>query len=264
MRSSCDASEHQATLGEYRGLERVEGGVVGAGQAAELVVATLGQAPARVGACSDRLGLLREAAHRRQRGPRDGAAQHRGEDDPDDRDRDEDDEEVRKDLVDLVQRAGDLDRTAARERGGEDAQMVSGDRAIDDLRLTAAGGNRAVGGAHGQPRPGTADRPPARADQLHHARRSPEAGRLGARRGNPALRRRQRWRSPGRGRPGRARRGAAGRCGALPQGGIDLASQLRPDRDVGPDRGEDDRYRHRQRRGQRQPPGDAHAVSRST
>ena len=72
-------------------LQGVEGGVVGAGEAAELVVgAVVGQATGEIDAARDRLRLGGEAPHRRQRGAGDERAEHRREGDAAGRDDGED------------------------------------------------------------------------------------------------------------------------------------------------------------------------------
>ena len=103
-------------------LQGIEGGVVGAGEPAELVVgAVVMQAPGEVGAARDRLRLVGEAPHRRQRGARDERTEHRREGDTTGRDDDEDQEQLAQDAVDFVKWPGDLHGAAAVKGLGEHA-----------------------------------------------------------------------------------------------------------------------------------------------
>ena len=112
-------------------LQGVEGGVVGAAEAAELVVlAVIWQAPGEVGAARDRLRLGGEAGDRSQRGTRDERAEQRRESDAAGRDDGEDQQQLAQDAVDFVKRPGDLHGAAAVKRLGEHPQVVPGNRLV--------------------------------------------------------------------------------------------------------------------------------------
>jgi hypothetical protein len=107
-----------------RALQRVERGVEAAGQARELVVARRFDPLDRIRTAGDLLGPAREPLDRGERRARDERTQPGREGDAGGRDDREHDEDVTEGVIDLGERARDLQRSVARrQRAREHAQV---------------------------------------------------------------------------------------------------------------------------------------------
>ena len=106
MGGVCD----EAPLAPSRVLERGEHGVEAPGQAAELVRSLVRHPPREVAGGGHLLGRLGQAPHGRERGAGDGEPERGAQADAAQGDEDEDRAQVGQGVVDLGERAGDLNR----------------------------------------------------------------------------------------------------------------------------------------------------------
>ena len=112
----------QALLRLGRRVEPVEGGIEDARQAADLVVARLGEATRQVAGIRHCLGLSRECRDRPERTPGGEPAKRRPDHDPRARDNEQGDAEPAECLLHLINRACELDGHTLRHRGGDPAK----------------------------------------------------------------------------------------------------------------------------------------------
>ena len=253
----------QPSLRRLGALERGHHLVEAAGQTAELVVATHLDPVGEVVSPRHLLGRVRDLAGRRERRARDDRPERRGERDPARADRGQDEDQRVEGVIGVLERAGDLDCGASRQRLRQDPQVGVARLGVLQPRLSAVRGQAAIL-ARDRDRDGRAgpgDDDAVGGDQLGQGLRAARLGRRQRQRVLVASLRARRAAARGRrdGDPGsrgrRTRREALGDAlGLLAKVVVDVAPQPVADQRVDQHRGQQHRQGDRQRREQRQPP----------
>ena len=132
---------HELPLRAQRRLELTKHGIEARPQAAQLVAAVGGDAAREIAGTRDLLDGRGQALHRRQRGARDEQSESGREHDRPERELGERDAGLRERTIDVLERLGDLERAAVRDRPHQHANAILLRDRCGEEPVAFAGGN---------------------------------------------------------------------------------------------------------------------------